>query len=140
MSRTSKISCLLAAALVAGLGLSPAVAADYPPKPPDAPVFTIPPDFKPSAPEDKFATTFNFTKVIIKVDQPVKPKVDGFAKNKVVTETIKLPNGLFEHLPPLKTDKFGNVQLPPFFFKVKGTYVMSVKVGNKTKKITFVVK
>ena len=136
MSHRSKIHFLLTVAVIAGLSASSAIAADYPPTT-ETPVTIIPKDFKPSAPIKIFTTPFTNTVETIKVNQPTRPTMTGFAKNAKVTETIKLPNGKIVKEPPLKTDKFGHVVLTETYFKKAGIYTIFVTVGKKIERITF---
>ena len=139
MRHRFKTHYLLTVALIAGLSASSAIAADYPPTA-ETPVTIIPLHFKASAPEKIFVTHSTDIREVLKVNQPTRPTMDGFAKDTVATETIKLPSGKIVKEPLLKTDKFGHVLLKELYFKKAGVYTIFVKVGNKTKQIKITVK
>lgn len=138
MNHRLNIRYLLAVALISGLGVSSAVAADYPPTL-ETPVTKIPTNFKPTAPGKIFTTFFNHTLLTIKAGETTRPIVAGFKKNSPVSDTVTLPSGLKVKFFNLHTDKNGKVILPTVYFQKKGTYLVTVTVDGVKKDIKITV-
>jgi len=101
--------------------------------------YVAPPAAGAPAPKVVSATANSIT-TSITVDKPLELKLPSVAKGAPITVTLKLPDGTTIKVAKTTAKKSGAFTVPALQFAAPGTYVMTVKVGGKTKTIKIVVK